>query len=124
LSSGIEYEQLEGEIHKFTFVKATHATMHEYIDAFNELAEVVPPEGTLRLLLDFRPDGMPAMRYIVEEGKRAIRRDDFFQKIAHLHNDATFPVVMKTATVLLRFNHERRFFQSTEKDIALAWLRE
>ncbi len=124
MSSEIEYAQLAGEVHQFVFMKANQKAMHAYIDAFNELAEATPPEGTLRLLLDFRPAGMPAMRCIVEEGERAVRRDDLHQKIAHLHNDATFPVVMKNATVLLRYNHERRFFRSTDQEAALAWLRE
>ena len=43
-------------------------------------------------------------------------------RIAHIYNDSSYPMIIRNATMVARFNANRQFFKTGQEDEAIDWL--
>lgn len=122
------YTEQDG-VHYFTLLKSNRAAMDEFI----ELAEVVfdrhiESGEMLRVLVDFRPAGLPPLGYAVPKLRAflADRRANMPPiRAAYMHNSGAMVSLLRTFMDMMPVRAtERRIFNDEEEAEALAWLLE
>lgn len=124
MSDRLVYTQLENKIHQFYWGDTALETITEYTVLFKKLHEDSPPNSTMRILHDYRETGTPSFNVIANIMKGYKIRDDVTLRVAHLYSDSIYPMIMKNATMVARFDASRQFFKVNEKAQAIEWLLE
>jgi len=122
------YELIDGTIHHFTLVKADQQAMDEFLPHMAQIFDDTPSDGLIYLLVDFRPDGIPPLRYAVNGMREMIKARDGEPaeiRAAYLHEPNLLVSLVTTFLDRLRLKSKRKLFSGEHAEAeALAWLKE
>lgn len=122
------YTPLENRIHRLTMVTANRRGMEELLAHLGDILERHPQGETLRLLVDFRPDGIPSLPHGFPMLQQFFVEQPHVPHIraAYLHNRNVTVSLLVTFLDRLELNSERRFFEersgTTIEQDAIHWL--
>jgi hypothetical protein len=118
------YDQIAGSIHRFTIAIADRQAMDEFIPVMADIFDTTPPDETVLLLIDFRPDGIPPLRYAVQSLREMIKdRETPYIRAAYLHEANVITSLITTFLDRLRLKSRRKLFTGADvEDEALSWL--
>ena len=122
MSAGITHMYKENGIHHIVWHDVDPATIETYLLLFREIMENYPQNSILCILHDYRNASTPSFGTLARGMKGLVVRDDVTLRIAHLYSEGLYPTIVKNATLVARFNANRKFFNADEEDRAIAWL--
>jgi len=122
------YELTHNTIHRFTLVHADQQAMDEFVLKMAQIIDDTPEHEQLNLLIDFRPDGIPPLRYAVTTVRDMLKERKAVQiRVAYLHEPN--PVMSLVTTFLdrlriqTRIQTQRRLFSGGDAEAeALEWI--
>ena len=123
MSNNMRYEHLENGIHQVTWLDdISRQAVDDYIQLFSTLMDKTPENMTLRVLHNYENVRTPSFSAMTNGMKKLVMRDDIVVRIAHIYSDSTYPMIVKNATMVARFDVNRQFFQVGEDQEAIDWL--
>ena len=119
------YTQLDNGIHRVIWLKdMNRKTIDAYIELFVGIMNDSSENSMLLILHDYRNVPTPSFNAMANAMKPLVVREDMVLRIAHLYSDNTYPMIVKNASLVARFNANRKFFNMDEEQVALEWLLE
>lgn len=122
MSDGLTYIHHENDVHQVIWNDVEPDTVRDYLALFRELMENCPVDTTLRILHDYRNSTTPSFGTMARGMKELVIRDDVTLRIAHMYSDGIYPMIVKNATLVARFNANRQFFRADQEEQAVEWL--
>lgn len=123
MSNNILYTQLDSGIHRVTWPQdISRQSVDDYIELFAQIMDDSPANSILRVLHDYENVPTPSFSAMASGMKRLVLREDIIIRIAHIYNDVSFPMIVKNATMVARFDVNRKFFKVDEAQEAIDWL--
>jgi len=120
----VELVLLESDIHHYIWHDNTRDAVYEQADYYKHINETLPPNETIRLLIDLRQAGAPPFKVLSDVIGKSGMRNDVNYRTAYLSDDTILPVLMKNFVVANRISGNRGFFKSNEEAVAIEWLLE
>lgn len=122
----VDYCQLAGEIHRFTWYDAGNAAVDQWLECVALLSQQTASNATLRLLHISAIDAAPSVRYLMQK-VQVLNKDQparcRMRSAVCLPQQQSFIVNTIIATVSRK--HDRtRLFSMDEVETALAWVLE
>jgi len=123
MSDNMVYTHLDNGIHQVTWLQDINRnSVDAYIALFTKLMNESPENGVLRVLHDYENVRTPSFKAMTDGMKKLIMRDDIIVRIAHIYSDMSYPMIVKNATMVARFDVNRKFFKVGETQEAIEWL--
>ena len=122
MTDNVVYTKLENGIYRFYWHNVEIPTIHEYVKIFKRLHDIIPENATVHLLHDYRDTGTPPFNTVATIMKNFKMRADITLRVAHLYSDGIYPTIMQNASIVARFDANRKFFRANEEQQAIDWL--
>lgn len=117
----------EHEVHLMTFAESSRQAVDEWLEVMNTLYARITPNDKVRILFDMSKSGTMPLVYAISEGKRFADKLEFHpqSRVAMLHPSDRVRPFANVVLNALRMGHLRtRFFEISDREGAIAWLRE
>lgn len=120
----VDYRQLAGEIHRFTWYDASNDAVDQWLECVALLSQQYASNATLRILYVSAIDAVPSVRYImqkVQQLNKAQPKRCRMRSAVCLQQQQSF--IVNTIVATMSRKHDRtRLFSAEEQEAAVAWL--
>lgn len=116
------YTHLDVDVHRVEWIQINVAAIESYIQLFIKLVNAMSDGGVFKILHDYSKVDTPSFTAMANAMKKLTVPDGITVRIAHVYSDNSYPMIVKNATLVARFNANRKFFKVGEEQQAIVWL--
>jgi hypothetical protein len=121
----VDYRQLQGEIHRFTWYDASNNAIDQWMDCVSLLSQQAISSATLRILHISEIDAAPSVRYIMHKVQQLNKEQPGRCRMRSAVCLQQKNFIVNTIIATMSRKHDRtRLFDMNELEVALAWLLE
>ncbi len=121
----VDYRQLQGEVHRFTWYDASNNAVDQWLECVSLLSEQAPSNATLRILHISEIDAAPSVRYIMQKVQQLNKAQPARCRMRSAVCLQQKNFIVNTIIATMSRKHDRtRLFDMNELELAFNWLLE
>jgi hypothetical protein len=124
IMTDFEYQERADGIHAFVFHTSDRDAIDAFIDRYRKVIRQHDSDTPLRVLIDFRPGGIPSISYGYTRLRNLFSEFAELPMIyaAYMYHDSPLFSIAQTFLDMTRVRAARRFFEGQYDDEAIDWL--